>query len=73
MDLKELQLEQLHAMQFELDSFIDLFENDKVVILDGRLTNEIITGNKEERPTNELYINIEYIKAPTVKGSEYHA
>ena len=70
MDLKELQLEQLHAMQRELDSFIDLFENDKVVILDGRLTNEIITGNKAERPTNELYINIEYIKTPTVKRSE---
>ena len=70
MDLKELQLEQLHAMQMELDSFVDLFENDKVVILDGRLTNEIITGNKAERPTNELYINIEYIKTPTVKRSE---
>ena len=70
MDLKELQLEQLHAMQRKLDSFVDLFENDKVVILDGRLTNEIITGNKAERPTNELYINIEYIKTPTVNRSE---
>ena len=65
MDMKELRLEQLHAMQFELDSFIDLFEQDKVIILEGRLTNEINTGNNEERPANELYINIEYIKAPT--------
>lgn len=73
MDLKELQLEQLHAMQYELAQFVDLFESGKVVLLDGRLTNEIITGNKEERPTNELYITIEYIKAPIVKRSEYHA
>lgn len=62
MELKQLKLEQLKAMKDELTHFIDIFEKGKVVILEGRMTNEMMTGSAEERPTNELYINIEYIK-----------
>lgn len=68
MSVRELQLEQLKAMREALNNFIDLFEQEGVVILDGRMTNEIMTGNSEERPTNELYINIEYIKPPFNRG-----
>ena len=68
MSVRELQLEQLKAMREALNNFIDLFEQEGVVILDGRMTNEIMTGNSEERPMNELYINIEYIKPPFNRG-----
>lgn len=61
MELKDMQLEQLRLMKDTLDTFITEFENDKVVILDGSMNAGANLGSKEERPHNELYLNIEYI------------
>ncbi|MFL2104141.1 hypothetical protein [Mycobacteroides abscessus] len=60
-EVKKAQLEQLNAMRKELNLFIESFEKDEVILLDGRMTNEINTGNKEEQHHNELWISIEFL------------
>lgn len=60
-EVKKAQLDQLKDMRNELDALIDSFERDQVVVLDGRMTNEINTGNKEQPHQNELYISIEFL------------
>lgn len=60
-EVKKAQLDQLKDMREALDSFVESFEKDEVIILDGRMTNEINTGNKEQPHQNELYISIEFL------------
>lgn len=60
-EVKKAQLDQLNTIRESLDSFIASFEKDEVILLDGRMTNEINTGNKEEQHHNELWISIEFL------------
>ena len=64
MELKQLQLEHLRLMKDTLDTFITSFENDELIILSGSMNAGANVGSKEERPYNELYLNIEYINSP---------
>ena len=59
--VKQKQLDQLDAMRYSLNAFIEQVENDEVIVIEGRMTNEINTGSFQEIPGNELWINIEYI------------
>lgn len=43
MSAKKHQLDQLNSMRSALNSFIESFKNDEVVLLDGRMSNEINT------------------------------
>lgn len=51
-------------MKDTLDTFITSFENDELIILSGSMNAGANVGSKEERPYNELYLNIEYINSP---------
>lgn len=70
MSVKQNQLDQLYEMHRNLGGLIEAFKNDEIVILDGRMNNEINTGNNEERHYNELYISIDFVPNKLKKPPE---
>ena len=60
-ELMQKQLDQLHVMVDELNEFIEDVEKGEIILLEGRMTREINSGSHDERPINELWINMEYL------------
>lgn len=60
-ELIQKQLDQLHAMVDELNEVIEDVQKGEIILLEGRMTCEINSGSHDERPINELWINMEYL------------
>lgn len=70
MSVKENQLYQLHEMHRALGGLIESYENDEIIVLDGRMNNEINAGSNEDAPGNELYISIDFVPNKLKKPPE---